>query len=136
MNALALVIAILATYPVPARERACIESRAVKIAAHAEDAAAAYVVPVSTLESIGFLEGHFGCSRRSNGSWGVVAWQSRGTPARAAARALRRGIDRCGPGIGAISNFRYGRCRPINRPGYTPRYALAFESAIIIAVSP
>lgn len=141
MTAAAWIAALLLAVRVPAVERACIVARRDTIAASAEAAAVAHGVPVALLLSVAYLESHLGCSAHSGGCWGAPISRTRrgvaGGPDRAAS-ALALGYRRCGgTDEGAVSSFRWGRCRvPAGAHGYGPADVLAFAARVAARVTP
>lgn len=141
MTAAAWLAALLLAVRVPVAERACIVARRETIAASAEAAAAAHGVPVALLLSVAYLESHLGCSPRSGGCWGApISRTRRGVAGGAdrAASALALGYRRCGgTPEGAVSSFRWGRCRvPVGAHGYGPADVLRLAARVAARVAP
>lgn len=141
MTAAAWLAALLLAVPVPAAERRCILVRRETIAASADAAAAAHGVPVALLLSVAYLESHLGCARGSGGCWGApISRTRRGVAGGAdrAASALALGYRRCGGADeGAVSSFRWGRCRvPAGAHGYGPADVLRLAARVAARVAP
>jgi hypothetical protein len=139
--AAAWLAALLLAVRVPVAERACIVARRETIAASADAAAAAHGVPVALLLSVAYLESHLGCSPRSGGCWGApISRARRGVAGGAdrAASALALGYRRCGgTPEGAVSSFRWGRCRvPSGAHGYGPADVLRLAARVAARVAP
>ena len=119
MSSLGTLIVFLSFFTHGVAFRQCIDEHQQTIAASAEGAARNFDVPVQLLLVQGFLESHWGCDPRSNGSWGSqIENGGRHTDdgPRRAARDLAHSYQFCGTWEGAISRFVFGECHIPPRP--------------------
>ena len=108
MSSLGTLIVFLSFFTHGVAFRQCIDEHQQTIAASAEGAARNFDVPVQLLLVQGFLESHWGCDPRSNGSWGSQIENGRrhtDDGPRRAARDLAHSYQFCGTWEGAISRL-------------------------------